>query len=344
MYFRVFISFFVFTLFLIASQVSAAYPDVKITTEVVPGDDDFFVELSTYGVYNLGDDLRVINLTEDRLPRESFMFYVSNGSSYVVWRGDLSSEFHRVFYSNGSWYLLLQGGYPLLRIDGKPFSRVYPYNSTYTAITVYRIKNGCIEPTWAIPSPSPGIFGPSRLENDTVVFSSYSEAFGRGFVVRVPLKSFEKYLSIINASAFVDSLLAAQLSDSTLVIFFPELYYFKANGSIYAGIVKNDEFIPVFKSEEATGYVFVFHGVLDAIPTLMVNVDNGEVFPKITSQYNLCDCYGEDSSLMLSYKTTAETGSMNLDLILLGLVLGILTGGVLGYKFGRDDFMGRWFR
>ena len=336
MYFRVFISFFVFTLFLIASQVSAAYPDVKITTKVVPGEDDFFIEVSAYNVYNPGDSLKDLNLSEDQFPRKSFMFYASNGSYYIIWWGDLSSEFHRAFYSNGSWYLLLQGGYPLLRIDGRPFSRVYPYNSTYTAITVYRIKNGCIEPTWAIPSPSPGIFGPSRLENGTVVFSSYFEAFGRGFVVRVPLKSFEKYLSIINASAFVDSLLAAQLSDSTLVIFFPELYYFKANGSIYAGIVKNDEFIPVFKSEEATGYIFVFHSDLKAIPTITVNLDNKEVFPTITSQYNLHDCYEKNSSSISSATTTAEPGSMNgPSLILLGLVLALLIGGILGYKFGR---------
>jgi len=336
MYFRAFAGFFVFTLLLIAPQVSADYHGVKIATRVVPGNRDFFIEVSTYDAYSPGNSLRTLNLTVDMFPGRSFMFYSSNGSYYFVWQGDLSSEFHEAFYSNGSWYLLLQYGYPLLRIDGRPFARAYPYNLTYNAITIYRIKNGCIEPAWAIPSPSTGIFGTSRLKNHTVIFSSYSEAIGTSFIERVPLKAFEEYISIINASAFAESLLAVQLSDGTLIIFFPALYYLKANGSVYAGIVRDGRFIPIFNSEKATGYIFVFHGDLKAIPTITVNLDNKEAFPKITGQYNLHDCYEKNPSSISSVTTTAEPSSMNdPSLILLGLVLALLIGGILGYKFGR---------
>ena len=364
MYFRAFAGFFVFTLLLIAPQVSADYHGVKITTRVVPGDGDFFIEASTYNAYSPGNSLRALNLTVDQFPWRSFMFYSSNGSYYIVWQGELSSEFHEAFYSNGSWYLLLQYGRPLIRINGRPFVRAYPYNLTYNALTIYRIKNGCIEPAWAIPSPffnenpdipsiyqrEPGeITGQARLKNGTLIFSPYSVP---GILGKVPLKAFKKYLPIVNASAFTDSLIAAQPSNDTLVIFFPALYYLESNGSLYAGVfqpklyhvkaalIGEGRFVPLFKSKKATGYVFVFHGnlfngtgELKAIPTVTVDLDREEAFPEITSQLNLRDCCRKNSSSLSSTPTTAGTGpANNPGLILLGLVIGLIVGAVLGYK------------
>ena len=320
--FKVFIGFFVLTLFLPIPSVSGAYSGVKITTKVVPGDDDFFVETSAYGVYHPGDTLSAPNLTEDEFPWQSFMFYVSNGSSYIVWRGDFSSKFHGAFYSNGSWYLLLQGGYPLLRIDGKPFSRTYPYNSTYTSITVYRIENGCIEPTWVIPASSPGVFGSARLENSTIIMSSYSQASGRGFVVRVPLKSFERYISITNASAFADLLSAVGLPNGDVIIFFSELYYFRSNGTVYGGMFRNGGFIPIFRGNET--YIFLYNGSLSAVPIVRVDLNLGKVFPEITAQYELRTCYQKNSTEVPVSRTPAGTA-------LLSLGIGLVTGTIIGY-------------
>lgn len=333
MSFKVFIGFFIFTLFLPIPSVSAPHLGVKITTKVVPGDDDFFIEVSAYGVYHPSDTLSAPNLTE--VPWQSFMFYVSNSSSYIIWRG--SSKFHRAFHSNGSWYLLLQGGYPLLRIDGKPFSRTYPYNLTYTSITIYRIKNGCIGPTWIIPTPSPGVFGSARLENGTIILSSYSQASGRAFVVRLPLKSFERHVSVTNASAFADLLSAVQLPNSNVIIFFPELYYFRSNGTVYGGTFRNGRFIPIFRGNKA--YIFVYNGSLITVPIVRANLNLGKVFPEITAHYSLRTCYQKNSTEM-SFPGTPTVAA------LLSLGIGLVTGTIIVHLLkgwrrkvnARDDY------
>ncbi|WP_457751861.1 hypothetical protein [Thermococcus sp.] len=310
---------------LLVPLVSAAYSGVEITTNVVPGNGDFFVELSAYGAYNPGDTLG--SITVDEFPEQSFMFYISEGNSCIVWQGDYSSEFHAAFYSNGSWYLLLQGGYPLLRIDGKPFPRVYPYNLTYTSITIYRIKNGCIEPSWIIPTSSQEIFGSARLENNTIVLSSYPKTSWKGFEVNVPLKSFERYVSIINASAFAESLVAVQLSNGNVVIFFPKLYYFRLNGTVYGGVFESN-FIPVFKGNKM--YVFVYNSSLRAVPVARANLNLGRVFPGITAQCGLHACGSLNSGEMRIPKTSA-CGT----LLGLGIVIALMVGAFVGYGMGK---------
>lgn len=328
--FKVFISFFIFMLLLVP-LVSAAYSGVKITTDVVPGNGDFFIEVSAYSVYHPNG---TPNLTVDELPQESFMFYSSNGNSYIVWRGDYSSEFHRAFYSNGSWYLLLQGGYPLLRIDGKPFSRTYPYNLTYTSITIYKLKNGFIEPSWIIPPSPPEVFGSARLGNGTVVLSLSScseETTWRGFEVNVPLKSFERYVSIINASAFAESLVAVQLSNGNVVIFFPKLYYFRLNGTVY-GEMFGGNFTPVFKGNKM--YVFVYNGSLRALPVVEANLNLGRVFPDITIPYSLRTLPRKNST-GTPVSRTPSMGSANFGLVIFSLGVGILIGAIIGYGMGK---------
>lgn len=322
--FKVFISFFIFMLLLVP-LVSAAYSGVEITTDVVPGNGDFFVEVSAYGAYNPGDTLD--SITVDEFPEQSFMFYVSEGNSCIVWQGDYSSEFHRAFYSNGSWYLLLQGGYPLLRIDGKPFPRVYPYNLTYTSITIYRIKNGCIEPSWVIPASSQEIFGSARLENNTVVLSSYPKTSWKGFDVSIPLKSFERYVSVINAPAFAESLAATQLSNGNVVIFFPELYYFRVNGTVYGGLLEGN-FTPVFRGNET--YVFVYNGSLRAVPVARANLNLGRVFPDITAQCGLHTCLSANSRGTRVSKTSACGALLGLC-----IVIALMAGAFVGYLLGR---------
>lgn len=338
MSFSSFATFLLILSLITATPVSASYEGVKITTKVVPGNDDFFLEVSVYGVYNRGGSWEFANLSESRFSEASFLFYAFNRSYYLIWHGDeLSSEFHRAFYSNGSWYLLLQDGYPLLRINGKPFARVYPYNLTYNSIAIYKLTKGCIEPIWFIPTRFPGessgSFGRSRLENDTLVFSSYAEAVDEGFTERIPLKAFEKYLPIINASAFADSLLATQLADGTMVIYFPELYYFDENGSVYAGIVQNNDFVPIFKLKTATSYIFTFHDVLDAVPTLEVNLNEERILSAITGQYSVRNCYKQNHSSLFSDRNNQKTDFMSdIGLVFLSLIIGLLFGGFLGYN------------
>jgi len=129
---------------------------VNVVTSVSPGEDDFFISVSTYAIiahplnFTMGGAIihgSVIPteiIFEDSLPDWMSLFYVSRESEYYIWSGNyldyLGISPPATFYSNGSWYLFLYGGAPHIMINDRPFSKVYPYNLSLNNPMIFEIK------------------------------------------------------------------------------------------------------------------------------------------------------------------------------------------------------------
>ncbi|WP_456395560.1 hypothetical protein [Thermococcus sp.] len=314
---------------------------VNVVTSVSPGRGDFFISVSTYGIiahplnFTLGGTIihgSVIPteiIFEDSLPDWMFLFYVSN-KSYYIWSGNyldyLGISPPAAFYSNGSWYLFLYGGALHIMINDRPLSKVYPYNLSLNNPMIFEIKNGCIMPTSVAPY-TPVTHGRVKLENGKLAVSFP----GEGRVMSIPLSSFEGYFHIVNATAFAESLQAAMLKDSAVILYFPAVSYFLGNNTTYAGIFRGNEFVSIFESKEMTHYVFLFRKTLKAIPVLNVG---HRIIPLIHGTYGLRACNGTaiPSNNTTSNPVASGSPENTAPEFLLTLISGILIGIGIGYK------------
>ncbi|WP_297435754.1 hypothetical protein [Thermococcus sp.] len=318
---------------------------INVVTSVSPGEDDFFISVSTYAIiahplnFTLGGAIihgSVIPteiIFEDSLPDWMFLFYVSREGEYYIWSGNyldyLGISPPAAFYSNGSWYLFLYGGAPHIMINDRPFSKVYPYNLSLNNPMIFEIKNGCITPTPVTPYHQI-THGTVRLEKDKLVVSFP----GEGRIVSIPLSSFKGYFHIVNATAFAESLRATKLENDAIVLHFPALSYFPGNSTTYAGTFRGNEFVPIFESKEMTDYVFLFRETLEVIPVLNFG---DRVTPLVTGTYELSgyDSTVISSSTMASDFTASSSSGRISQAFLLALIIGILVGTFMGCWLNR---------